>query len=322
MHILQKHRIWSEDDLETQAMAEAVFRPTQIRRLEDARSFDIKADIASIRHMTLWQTSTRSGYRTRYGCPLQHQLEIHFIESGKFTFLAADEEIEALPKTAVLLKDTRKVQTTASPCSSKLSIALPFDQIAPLLNRSHGSAGRGLGGFQTCIGPDVTGIDIIHRIATHLLHGLDPGDVPMDVIGTPALIHDALIMMFIGLWPRTSLPGGRSDLPRHLERAIDWLDHHADQDISVEQLARQSGASIRTLQNSFRHHLSTTPNAYILNMRLSRAHDELLNGEGEETIETIASRWGFGHMGYFAARYRALYGKSPSETRKERMKSK
>ena len=85
-----------------------------------------------------------------------------------------------------------------------------------------------------------------------------------------------------------------------------------------EQLARQSGASIRSLQNSFRQHLSATPNAYILQMRLSRVHTELLTGSGDESIEKIASRWGFGHMGYFAARYRAQYGQAPSDTRKSR----
>jgi AraC-like DNA-binding protein len=316
MSLLKKHKIRSEDDLETQAIAKAVFRPTEVRRFQEAGSFDINADIASIRDMTLWQASTRSGFRTRYGCPMQHQVEIHFIEAGKFNFRAADEEIEASARSAVLLKDTRKVETIASPDSAKLAIAIPFDQVAPHLNRGHGSAGRGLGAFQSLIDHDTPGIDIIHRIAAHLLHGID---ISEDGSGAPALIHDALIMMFVSLWPKTDMaPDGRSTLPRHLERAIDWLDHHADQDISVEQLARQSGASIRTLQNSFRHHLSTTPNAYILNMRLSRVHDELLNVKNDETIEKIASRWGFGHMGYFAARYRALYGKSPSDTRKER----
>jgi AraC-like DNA-binding protein len=189
--------------------------------------------------------------------------------------------------------------------------------VAHNLNRSHGSAGRGLSEFRSLVGPEVTGIDIIQRIATHLLYGIDPADDTADVEGAPALVHDALIMMFASLWPRTT-SGEPSALPRHLERAINWLDRHADEDTSVEQLARRAGASIRTLQNSFRQHLSTTPNAYLLQLRLSRVHDELLHGPVDQTIEAIASRWGFRHMGYFASRYRALYGTSPSDSRKAR----
>ncbi|RKE77516.1 AraC family transcriptional regulator [Rhizobium sp. AG855] len=319
MSLLKKHRIHSEDAFETQTITEAVFRPAEILRFHDTGLFDINGDITSIQDMTLWHMSTQSGYRTRYGCSLQHQIEIHFVETGTFKFTASEEEIEAGAGTAVLLKDTRRVEIVARPGSSKLAFLVPFEQVAPHLHRGYGSLGRGLGAFQSHIGPDTPGIEIIQRIASHLLQGFDPAEASSQDHAASALIHDALIMMFVSLWPKSDAKADEgSALPRHLERAIDWLDRHADQEVSVEQLARRSGASIRTLQNSFRHHLSTTPNAYILQTRLSRVHDELLNGSGDETIEGIASRWGFRHMGYFAARYRALYGESPSDTRRER----
>ncbi|TPP05498.1 helix-turn-helix domain-containing protein [Rhizobium glycinendophyticum] len=317
MSDLRKHKIWSEDHLEMQTFSEAVFRPSLFESLEKPGPFDITANIAAIQEMTIWQIRSMSGYRVRYGCPHQHQVEIHFIETGQFVFRAAGEEIVATAGSAVLLKDTRKIETVASPNSAKLAMVVPFNQVAHNLNRSHGSAGRGLGEFRSLVGPDVTGIDIIQRIATHLLYGIDPADDPADAEGAPALVHDALIMMFASLWPRTTA-GERTTLPRPLERAINWLDQHAHEDISIEQLARRAGASIRTLQNSFRQHLSTTPNAYLLQLRLSRVHEDLLHGPADQTIEAIASRWGFKHMGYFAARYRELYGTSPSDTRKAR----
>lgn len=317
MSVLRKHKIWSEDRLEIQTFSEAVFRPSWIESLKDKGPFDIRANIAAIQDTTIWEVRSTSGYRTRYGCTQQHQVEIHFIEAGRFVFQTLDNEIEAMAGSAVLLKDTRKVQTIASPESGKLSMVVPFNQVAHNLNRSHGSAGRGLSEFRSLVGSDATGIEIIHRIASHLLHGIDPADDPADAEGTPALVHDALIMMFASLWPRTPATE-RATLPRHLERAIDWLDRHADEDMSIEQLARRAGASIRTLQNSFRQHLSTTPNAYVLQIRLARVREELLNGPIDQTIEAIASRWGFRHMGYFASRYRELYGSSPSDTRKTR----
>lgn len=319
MSLLKTHSIQSENELEIEAISKAIFRPSQFARFHEAGAFDIKADVTSIRSMTLWQICSRSGYRAQYGCPKHQHVEIHFIEKGSYDFESADERIEASAQTAVLIKDTRKVTLVASPGSRKLSMLMPFDQLARHINRSQGGAGRGLSAFHSHTGANVTGMDIIHRTATHLLHGLDPNGLSADSTGAPELIHDALIMMFVGLWPKTEIQAEKqATLPRHLERALDWLERHADEDISIEQLARLSGASIRTLQNSFRHHLSTTPNAYILQFRLARVHEELLYGSSDESIEKIAYRWGFGHMGYFAARYRAVYGKSPSETRRGR----
>ncbi len=312
------YSISSQDELETQSISAKTFRPSEFWRLKEAGPFDIQANITSVCNITLWRISTSSGYGVRYGCPKHHQVELHFIEEGRFCFQSADEEIEAPALGAVLIKDTRKVTVTACPGSRKLSVVIPFEQVAPHINRSHGSAGWGLAALQAHVAT-AAGIDIIHQIAAHLLSGLDPNGLGPDNAGTPALIRDALIMMFVSLWPREEIRSDqRPTLPRHLERAIDWLERHADQDIAIEELARRSGASIRTLQNSFRHHLSTTPNAYILQMRLSRVHNDLLAGTGEESIEKIASRWGFRHMGYFAARYRAQYGKAPSDTRKGR----
>ncbi|EKF61649.1 AraC family transcriptional regulator [Agrobacterium albertimagni AOL15] len=317
------HKFSSEDELETQTISEAVFRPAEINRLDKSGPFDIRADIASIQSTTLWKSSSRSGYRARYGCPKHRQLELHFIEKGKFEFQAADEQIEALPRSAVLLKDTRKVALLASPGSSKLSMVIQVDQVAPHFNSSRDNVGPGLASFLSHIQVDALGVGMIHQLATHLLHSADAEALPEDAIRTPALIHDALMMMFVGFWPKAnSVAEAPAALPRHLERAIDWLQHHAEEDVSIEQLARLSGASIRSLQNSFRHYLSTTPNTYILQLRLARVHDELLHGAGNDSIEKIASRWGFGHMGYFAARYRELYGRSPSATRRDKPQPK
>lgn len=317
---LVKHYVRSEDEVEIRQIAEAVFRPCEFNRLMDDAPFDMSAHITSVEKVTLWRSHSRSGYRARYGCPKHHQVELHFIEEGSYRFHTQGHDIEAPVGSAVLLKDTRKVEIAASPGARKLAMVIPYDKLAPHIQRGQGSAGTGLAGFRSHIRTDVTGIETLHRIATHLMDEVNPPDPASDVEGAPSLIGDALIMMFVGLWPRGEAAESdrKEALPRHLERAIDWLQRHADEEISIERLARLAGASVRTLQNSFRLHLSTTPNAYALQVRLARAHEDLMHGPANDSIEAIASRWGFGHMGYFAARYRAAYGRSPSETRRQR----
>jgi transcriptional regulator GlxA family with amidase domain len=73
-----------------------------------------------------------------------------------------------------------------------------------------------------------------------------------------------------------------------------------------------AGVSARRLQEAFREHLGTTPMEYLRSVRLDRVHAELRCGAGGVT-ET-AHRWGFTHLGRFAAAYRERFGVLPSET--------
>ncbi len=71
----------------------------------------------------------------------------------------------------------------------------------------------------------------------------------------------------------------------------------------------------RTVQYMFRRHLATTPSAYLREVRLRRAHEELVAGDKSlTTVAATSARWGFAHTGRFAVLYRAAYGESPHET--------
>ena len=57
------------------------------------------------------------------------------------------------------------------------------------------------------------------------------------------------------------------------------------------------------------------PRDYLLDVRLSRIHDDLVTGDPSVTSVTdVALRWGITHTGRFAAAYRRKYGYAPSET--------
>ncbi|ANZ40367.1 hypothetical protein BBK82_34440 [Lentzea guizhouensis] len=66
------------------------------------------------------------------------------------------------------------------------------------------------------------------------------------------------------------------------------------------------------MQLAFRRHLDLTPMAYLRQVRLGRAHEDLLAGGGPVT--SVAHRWGYAHAGRFAVDYRRAYGVPPSET--------
>ncbi|MGW2860204.1 helix-turn-helix transcriptional regulator [Streptomyces sp. NPDC001205] len=104
--------------------------------------------------------------------------------------------------------------------------------------------------------------------------------------------------------------------PAALRRALAHIDDHADQPVTVAEIAAAAQVTVRALQYAFRRHLDTTPLAHLRRVRLSHAHQALLDadpGKGH-TVTEIAARWGFYHPGRFATIYRDCYGRSPHHT--------
>jgi AraC-like DNA-binding protein len=116
---------------------------------------------------------------------------------------------------------------------------------------------------------------------------------------------------------RDALTTGRASVARKaVGRAVELVEAEPTLHLTPSALATAMGVSIRALQSGFREVLGTTPHAYIFDVRLRRAHDELLCARSEEgaTVTEIARRWGFGNIGRFAEQYHRAYGERPSET--------
>lgn len=113
--------------------------------------------------------------------------------------------------------------------------------------------------------------------------------------------------------------GSRDGPPETLRRAICFTEEHAQQDISVADIAAAGQVTVRAVQFAFRRHLDTTPMAYLQRIRLERARAELLAaGPGAGTITALAYRWGFSSPSRFSALYRRAYGVVPSKSRIQR----
>jgi AraC-like DNA-binding protein len=102
--------------------------------------------------------------------------------------------------------------------------------------------------------------------------------------------------------------------PRHIRIVVDAIHTEPERPYTVGMLARIAGVSVRSLQHGFREHVGMPPLAYLRRVRLTRVHDQLQRGEGAGVTEA-AHRWGFTHLGRFAAAYAAVYGVRPSITR-------
>ena len=110
-------------------------------------------------------------------------------------------------------------------------------------------------------------------------------------------------------------PAGRPAATASIQRAMDLINDAPERPWTLGELARAVRVSIRTLQLGFRRHCGATPTGYLRDVRLARAHLDLHASDPATTkVAEIASRWGFVHMGRFAASYRNRYGCTPSDT--------
>src|SRR5262249_29627469 len=90
-----------------------------------------------------------------------------------------------------------------------------------------------------------------------------------------------------------------------IRRAIDLLESQPEVPWTVAEVADRAGLSIRALQEGFIRHAGVSPMAYLRQVRLRRVHADLRAADpASQSVAQIASRWGFSHLGRFAAMYR------------------
>ncbi|GII23306.1 AraC family transcriptional regulator [Planosporangium mesophilum] len=103
--------------------------------------------------------------------------------------------------------------------------------------------------------------------------------------------------------------------PRTVKRAIDAMEANPERPFTLPELAELVGCSVRSLQEAFRRYVGVPPMTYLRDVRLQRVHEDLSAADGTASVAEVAYRWGFHHLGRFAADYRRRYGVSPSRTR-------
>jgi AraC-like DNA-binding protein len=82
---------------------------------------------------------------------------------------------------------------------------------------------------------------------------------------------------------------------------------------SVEALCTHLRVSRRSLQTSFRLVAGTKPTEYLRSVRLNLVRSRLLGAPRIAlSVSQAATDQGFEHLGHFGARFRALFGESPS----------
>lgn len=149
--------------------------------------------------------------------------------------------------------------------------------------------------------------------------------VMADVEAAPALLNDAAILgqmrdavlvEWIEALPTritTEGLGTGEARKRVVTRACELMHAQPAEPLSILQVCERVGASPSKLEYCFRSVLGIAPAKYMRAIRLNGVRRELRQAHSR-SVQDVAARWGFWHLGEFAAAYRRQFGELPSQT--------
>ena len=115
-----------------------------------------------------------------------------------------------------------------------------------------------------------------------------------------------------------SYEGARAEIQPYLDLipVTEYLKNNYSKKTSIPELAKLAGMSIRQLERRFKETLKTTPQHYILKLRILEACDLLANSR--MTITEIALQVGFYDHSSFSRKFSSMIGSTPRDYRKRR----
>ncbi|WP_340538847.1 AraC family transcriptional regulator [Nocardioides sp. GXZ039] len=128
--------------------------------------------------------------------------------------------------------------------------------------------------------------------------------------------EQTLISALLAVQPNSAGTPASVDVPsRTVRAALALIEGDPARAWRIADLAAACGVSARTLQAAFHAELGTTPLAELRRIRMDAVRRDLLEADPlSTTVTTVASRWGFYHLGRFAQAYRDRFQELPSHT--------
>ncbi|MEE6165840.1 MULTISPECIES: AraC family transcriptional regulator [unclassified Mycolicibacterium] len=108
---------------------------------------------------------------------------------------------------------------------------------------------------------------------------------------------------------------GETPVPKAIRDVVAVIEADPLAIATAADLARIACMSLRTLEQGFAQFIGISPMSFVRRTRLSKVRADLLRSDPDAvTVFSVARRWGFNHMGRFAAYYEQQYAELPSQT--------
>ena len=104
----------------------------------------------------------------------------------------------------------------------------------------------------------------------------------------------------------------------YIQKACNYINRQYSEEVSLEKVATYLSINKNYLIKLFKKERNTTPNQYLMEVRLSRALNLLL--QSETSVQEIAQACGFSTTSYFIKCFKRRFGKTPLQYREDLQK--
>src|ERR1700704_4059245 len=293
-------------------LCETAYYPHRLRLLGPSKSFGLTQRVTSVGPMTVGEVTYETDVAMRFDearasyhvcVPLEGWLE------GRHR----GQQVTSTPTLASVYRPDAQIAVTRWPAGSR-HLAVKFDQVA-VARALEALVGRRADfpiAFDAALPLKTSAVQDWVRL---LLMVNRQRERP-DSLLRHALVWDPLLeslihgFLLVANHPsRDALdPPAEPARPAAVRDAMDIIETCPQMPLTTATLAMQCHVSVRTLQEGFRRHLGMSPMAYLRTVRLRHAHrDPRSANPTQVTVASIAHRWGFSHLGRFAAAHKAMF---------------
>ncbi|MFO1310021.1 MAG: helix-turn-helix domain-containing protein [Burkholderiales bacterium] len=167
--------------------------------------------------------------------------------------------------------------------------------------------------------PGAARLSEFRRLLASVMQSLDVNPVALQHRQTQRVLEQSMLGAAIAVVveddPAAKAPQPCAGRRNVVDAAKAFMRDRIAEPITVADLCRQLGVSRRTLQYGFQEVLGINPVAFLRAMRLNGVRRDLkAAARAGGSVQDIAARWGFWHLGHFVTDYKRMFGELPSET--------
>lgn len=306
-------------DADVDHMAEyyaKTLKPAKVMQLDRSGRISVEDQHYSIGNFDIWCGKCSSGMRVTFSEPAEAYV-LYLPISGAMEIDIGRKRLTSVPGVGLVGDLSAFDQLTLHKERSHLGIAFDKSMLVsqlselldgPVLNRLDFSTSIGMGSAASA-----------HLFAMgSLLWGYLGAEEGKDISSRAIeYFFRSIMVMLLETVPhnysaRLARPTSPA-IPRNMKRAIDYMNANVARPVTVSDIAREAGTSVRALQLAFRQFKGTSPLNHLRQLRLQGVHRALTEDVQGMSIAQIAQQWGFTHMGRFSELYYKAYGRTPSE---------
>lgn len=250
--------------------------------------------------------------------PFQSFYMLEFPQTGSVDLRLGTQHIKTRPGCATVISPTLPVWSNWSSDCAQVMVKIPRSAMESHLS---GLIGRSLPYeliFEPVLDFSEPGADSVLRFCSFLFDQFGEGSPILASQGMSRDLERAFMSALLMAQPNnySDILKARSNsiAPRHVRKAIAYIEANLENDIALEALVATADVSARALYAGFHKFVGMPPQVLIRNLRLDRVRDDLLNAAGGVTVSEIAMKWHFTHLGRFSCEYKKRFNESPRDT--------